>query len=68
MQKEYALYKGEEILAIGTIPYIARVMGVQRQTITYYRTQAYQNRLKRRNALNGNVRILVALDEGEENN
>lgn len=61
--KEYALYKGERILAIGTIAYIARVMGVQRQTITYYRTQAYQNKLKRRNAVNGNVRILVPLDD-----
>ncbi len=65
MQKEYALYKGEQILAIGTIPYIARTLGVKRETVKYYRTQAYQNRLKRRNALNGNVRILVALDEEE---
>lgn len=60
--KEYALYKGEEILAIGTIAYIARVTGVKRETIAYYKTQAYQNRLKRRNAFNGNVRALVAID------
>lgn len=64
MEKEYALYKGEEMLAMGTIAYIARVTGVKRETITYYRTQAYINRLKRRNALNGNVRILIPL-EGE---
>ena len=38
-----------------------RELRVQKQTITYYRTQAYQNRLKRRNALNGNVRVLVSL-------
>ncbi|GEM_PF-353903 len=65
MDKEYALYKGENILAIGTIAYIARTLGVKRETIKYYRTQAYQNRLNRRNAINGNVRILVALDEDE---
>lgn len=63
--KEYALYKGEQILAIGTIPYIARVLGVKRETITYYRTNAYQNRLKKRNALNGNVRVLIELDKEE---
>lgn len=63
MEKEYALYKGEEMLAIGTIAYIARVTGVQRRTISYYKTQAYQNRLKRRNALNGNARVLVSLGD-----
>lgn len=61
--KEYALYKGENILAIGTISEIAKKMGVKRDTIAYYKTQAYQNRLKRRNALNGNVRMLVALED-----
>lgn len=60
--KEYALYKGEDILAIGTILEIANKMGVKRDTIAFYKTQAYRNRLKRRNALNGNVRILISLD------
>lgn len=65
--REYALYKGDEILSIGTIPEIAKELGVKRDTVAYYKTQAYQNRLKRRNALNGNVRILIPLDdEGEE--
>ena len=64
--EEYALYKGEEILAIGTIPYIARTLGVSRETIKYYRTNAYQNRLKRRNAINGNVRLLIKLEDDEE--
>lgn len=59
------LYKGEDMLAIGTIAEIANELGVKRQTIAYYKTQAYQNRLKRRNALNGNVRILVSLAEDE---
>lgn len=64
--KEYALYKGDDILAIGTIPEIAKEMGVKRDTIAYYKTQAYQNRLKRRNALNGNVRRLIPLDDEED--
>lgn len=61
--KEYALYKGEELLAIGSIPEIAKELGVQRETISYYKTQAYQNRLKRRKAVNGNVRKLISLDD-----
>lgn len=61
--REYALYKGEDLLAIGTIPEIAKEMGVKKETMTYYKTQAYRNRLKRRNAENGNVRILVPLDD-----
>ena len=65
MEREYALYKGEEVLAIGTIADIAKETGVKKQTVSYYKTQAYQNRLERRNALNGNVRILVSL-EGED--
>lgn len=65
--KEYALYKGDEILSMGTIHEIAKELGVKRDTIAYYKTQAYQNRLKRRNSLNGNVRILIPLDdEGED--
>lgn len=61
--KEYALYKGEEIISMGTIPEIAKELGVQKETISYYKTQAYQNRLRRRKAIDGNVRILIPLDE-----
>ncbi len=64
--KEYALYKGENVIALGTIDEIAKKMGVKKETIAYYKTQAYQNRLRRRNTLNGNVRILVCLDDEEE--
>ncbi|SCG82685.1 hypothetical protein DW1_1112 [Proteiniborus sp. DW1] len=64
--KEYALYKGDEMLAIGTIPEIAKELGVKRDTIAYYKTQAYQNRLKRRNAVDGNVRLLIPLEDDEE--
>lgn len=64
--REYALYKGEELLSMGTIMEIAKNMGVKRETIAFYKTRAYQNRLKRRNALNGNVRILVDLEADED--
>ena len=61
--KEYALYKGEKILEIGTIAYIARKTGIQRQTISYYKTQAYRNKLEKRKNLGKNARILIPLDD-----
>lgn len=53
MIAEYAMYKGDELLHIGTMDEIAKERGVQKRTIYFYSTQAYQNRLsKRRNAKN----------------
>ena len=63
--KEYALYKGDEILSIGTIPEIAKEMGLKEHTISFYKTESYLNRLRRRNSIDGNVRILIPLDEEE---
>ncbi|NLI90180.1 MAG: hypothetical protein GX366_07220 [Epulopiscium sp.] len=63
MDKEYALYKGDNILAMGTIAQIAKELGIKKTTVAYYKTQAYQNRLKRRNAMNGNVRTLICIDD-----
>lgn len=61
--KEYALYKGEEILAIGTITEIAREVGLSNSGVLYYKTPTYLNRLRRENRLDGNVRILIEIEE-----
>lgn len=58
--KEYALYKGEELLCIGTIKEIAEKFNVQQSTIRYYLTNAYKRKLAKREAKN--VRELVELD------
>lgn len=39
--KEYALYKGEELLATGTKREIAKQLGVSASTIGYYGTPVY---------------------------
>lgn len=59
--KEYALYKGEDILSIGTINEIAKEMGVQQETIRYYFTNAYKRKLNKRKVKN--ARILVCLND-----
>ena len=48
MKKEYALYKGEEILAMGTIFEIALEMGVTVETIKDYGCNSYKKRLAKR--------------------
>lgn len=56
--KEYALYKGEECLAIGTIREIAKKMNVKERTIYFYTTPTYKKRVK----AGKNRRELVTLD------
>lgn len=62
---EYALYKGENILSIGTIDEIAKDMKVQRETIKYYTTGAYQRKLAKRNNPK-NFKTLILLDDESE--
>lgn len=50
---EYALYKGDNLLCIGTIQQIAKHRNVQPETIRFYLTPTYQKRIaKRKNARN----------------
>lgn len=42
--KEFALYKGEELLAMGTKREIAKKLGVSASTVGYYGTPVYARR------------------------
>ena len=42
--KEYALYKGDELLAMGTKREIAEQLGVSASTVGYYGTTVYARR------------------------
>jgi predicted transcriptional regulator len=42
----YAMYKGEEMLAVGTIREIAEKMGVTIATVRFQATPAYRKRVK----------------------
>lgn len=59
--REYALYKGEELLSIGTIRGIAEEMGLMPTTVEKLRKPSYIKKLKE----NHNAKILVPLDEEE---
>ena len=47
-EKVYALYKGDELLEIGTKKELAEKFGVKVKTISYYSTPAYQKKDKSR--------------------
>ena len=44
MSKEYALYKGDKLLGIGTAEELAKKYNIKRDTIFYYASPAYKKR------------------------
>lgn len=54
----YALYKGDQLLAIGTVKEIADKMGLKENTVWHYQTPTYRKRAK-------NGRLLVKLTDEE---
>lgn len=58
--KEWALYKGEDLLSMGTVKEIAEDMNIQERSVHFYKTPTYKKRDK------GNRRVLVSLEEEGE--
>lgn len=57
MATEYALYKGDELLSVGTIKELAKQFNVGERTILFYMTPTYQKRTSERKG-----RRLIKLD------
>lgn len=47
-QKEYALYKGDDLIAIGTAKQIAKDRHVHPKSIQFYNTNSYKKRCTKR--------------------
>lgn len=62
---EYTLYKGDKLLSIGTVYQIANEMGIKLSTVLFYKSEAYKERLKTRNAKNARVLVAIEPDEAE---
>lgn len=58
MKAEYAVYKQDDLLCVGTIEECAEQLGVKAKTVFFYGTPTYQKRVK-------SGRVLIKL-EGEE--
>ena len=67
--KEFALYKGEQIICIGTAKEIAKETNVSIDTIYFYNSPTYKEKRKPKK-LNSNRKVLIELvdDESEESN
>lgn len=59
--KQYALYKGDIILAVGTRKEIAEELGISKETVDSYAAPRHLRRAK-----SENVRTLIAIDERTE--
>lgn len=44
--KEYALYKGDKFIDIGTKEYLAKLLNVRKETIEFYATPTHLQRIK----------------------
>lgn len=44
MNKEYALYKGDELLGVGTLKELSKEFGVKIKSLLFYQTPAYRKR------------------------
>lgn len=62
---DYALYKGDKLISIGTMHEIAKELGVQERSIYYLTTDAYKRKLaKSKNSKNH--RVLIPIDDEDE--
>lgn len=55
--KEYAVYRGEQMLAVGTLEDCAEVLGVKPKTVLYYATPTYQKRTKNKDKCLVTIRL-----------
>ncbi len=61
--KEYALYKGDKLLAVGTIPQIARETGKPVNLLRYVRYPCYKKRIAGRKQNKGGSLEMVGLED-----
>ena len=59
-QKEYALYKGDKFIDLGTLEYLSKKLNVEKRTISFYSKPSYLKRSK------GNSYIVIKIEDDEE--
>ncbi len=64
-KKEYALYKGNECLGIGTIKELAQKFNVKEKTISFYSSPAYLKRREKSRLNNYKVAVKIESDIDE---
>ncbi len=64
---EYAIYKGDECLSVGTKDEICEELGIKPQTFAYYRSISYKKRVANRTRRNGvGYRTIIRIDNDSD--
>lgn len=63
--KEYALYKGDDFITLGTIKEISKETGIKEATLKWYTYPTYKKRLEQRKSTK-NSNILIEIEEEED--
>lgn len=58
---QYAMYKGDKLLSVGTSNEICKEMGISIKTFQHYRTGAYRKRIENRKAKD--YRTVIRIDD-----
>ena len=64
---DYAVYKGEDLLCIGTVDECAEHMGVKPDTIKWYTYPTYKKRVEKRKRAKNYIAVVKLDDEEDEN-
>lgn len=65
LDREVAVYRGDDLIAEGTIRDVAKKLNVNTNTIRFYLTPAYERRLSKRKTLDKSL-TAVRLDDDDE--
>lgn len=63
MPKDFALYKGDTFLTLGSRKELAAYLGVTADTITFYSSPSYKKRVKE----DGKAIVVIRIEDDEEN-
>lgn len=62
MAKQYALYRGDTFMEIGTRTQLAELLNVDAKTITFYASPAYRKRFEKSP---GNMLLVIRIEDDE---
>lgn len=60
---EYAVYKGDEIIAIGTRKELAKKFNVKRETVRFWSTPANIRRIENRRGGNSQGKLAIKIED-----
>lgn len=71
-KREFALYKDDKLIAMGTIDELAKELGIKRETVMFYNTPSYKkiiaerDRLARLKGKRCKALVMVEIEDDED--